>query len=415
MTRTRTRKRPASQKVSRSLAGFAEAKKASIDLIREIQTHVVSKSAQEDDHREPHKIHVSEIVKDTCIRRLYYKVTEAETTDVEPPAGHRMEMIWAAGNAEHAKWQQWLQEMGLLWGNWICKHCDTVHPNQEQPAMCTECGWDRFTYDEAHLEDALYRLVGHSDGAVPSMETLVEVKSFSAGTVRMENPGLLKEHTHKVDGKTLTDIEGLWRAIKRPLPSHLKQGMFYLWLCQRMGLPFKRIVFIYENKTNQATKSFDVKYSERLIANEIKVLEDVETYAAEGVVPARPALFDKSSKPCNACPFRTMCWETDEEEARGEGAAPSTEVPARRSRTRSRTTGGESEVRPSRPSRRGGAEGTGGHHRSRGSRTGATDDRDDSVGGAPGRATRDGRGGRALGGRGSGQGEGPRFSRRDRG
>lgn len=372
--------------------------------MRDIQTHVVSSNTS---NREDHKIHVSELTKkNLCARRLFYKVTKAERTDVEPPAGHRMELIWAAGNAEHAKWQRWLQEMGVLWGNWICQVCGQVIEDSEEPKGCKSCGYDLWQYDEAHLEDPQYPLVGHSDGAVPSRKALVEIKSFSAGTVRIEKPDLVKKHTHKVDGKTITNVEGMWNEIKRPLPSHLKQGMFYLWMTKRMGLDYDSILFIYENKTNQATKPFEVKYSDRAIREEIQVLEQVEEAAAAGVAPSRPTLFDKNSKPCDSCVFRTMCWESNADEERVERAEASAEVPARRSRKRSSETGGEAEVRLARPSRTGDAPGAERHHRSRRPRSAEPDDRDDSVGRAPRRAVGDGRGRRTLGRSRDGQGAG---------
>lgn len=390
--KTRTQKRKPRQKVSRSLSGFAEARKSHVDLMADIQSHVVSQAAKSNT-REDHKIHVSELVKsDFCPRRLFYKVTKADRTDVEPSAGHRMEMIWAAGNAEHAKWQRWLQEMGMLWGNWKCQVCGHVLEETEQPDGCPSCGYALWLYDEAHLEVPSSYLVGHSDGAVPDREVLVEVKSFSVGTVRIENPSLVKEHTHKVNGKTLVDQEGLWNAIKRPLPGHLKQGMFYLWMCKQMGLPYTRILFIYENKTTQATKAFDIKYSERMIREELAALEDVVVFAEEGVVPKRPALFDKNSKPCNACPFRTLCWENDDHDRE-----ETSEVSPRRPRTRSRATGGEAEVHAARATRDSDPSGPGRHHRTRRPRTAQDDDAADSVGRAPRRATRDGRGRRTLG------------------
>ena len=417
MTKTRTRKRPARQKVSRSLAGFADARKSPLDLMKDIQTHVVAQGAKNQGLREDHLIHVSEVVKDdACPRRMYYKVSKAERTDPEPPAGHRMELIWAAGNAEHEKWQRWLQEMGELWGHWVCQACGNVVENSIQPETeCGVCGVYVWRYDEAHLQDDDYHLVGHSDGAVPRLNTLVEVKSFSVGTVRMENAQLVKDHTHKVDGKTLVDHEGLWNAVKRPLPTHLKQGLFYLWIAKRMGLPYDRIVFIYENKTNQATKPFEVKYSERMIKEHLQVLAEVDSALYTGEPPKRPALFAKDSKPCNACPFRTLCWGDDEEKDRGDsGTAATAEVPGRRPRSRSRTSGREAAVRTPGQAGPGDPEGPRRRHRTRGSGPDDADDRTDSVDRAPRRSIGDGGGGRAVGRSGDGEGEGPRFARRRR-
>jgi hypothetical protein len=76
------------------------------------------------------------------------------------------------------------------------------------------------------------------------------------GTVRIEAPEIHKANTN---GQSV-DLRGLWKAISEPFPSHLRQGQLYLKLCNIMGLPYDRIIFIYEAKFNQGVKEFVVKY-----------------------------------------------------------------------------------------------------------------------------------------------------------
>ena len=245
-TRQRSAKsRKRKQTVKGGLKGFAEAKKSSIDLLRDIQTHVTVKEARSgNDHRSKTKIHVSELTKsESCPRRLFYKVSGTPESDTEVSAGHRLVMIWSAGTAEHEKWQGWLREMGDLWGTWHCLQCEHEWEATSPPA-CEKCGGILLRYDEVNLSDAEYNLVGHADGAVPRLDALVEIKSFAAGSVRVENSELVRRHTHKFDGRDIVDNEGLWKDLKRPLRSHLMQGMIYLWMCDRMGLPYNRIIFI---------------------------------------------------------------------------------------------------------------------------------------------------------------------------
>jgi CRISPR/Cas system-associated exonuclease Cas4 (RecB family) len=299
------------QKVAPSLRGFADAKKPKIDLLRDVRTHVVAENTKNGDaHRSKDKIHVSEIVKGACPRMLFYKVTGTEPTDSVPGVFSQLISIWSAGSAEHEKWQRWLREMDDLWGTWTCLLCEH---SWEGPVpggcpACEQCRTDLIRYDEVNLHVDSVNLVGHADAAVPRLESLVEIKSFSAGSVRVENPSMVAEHTHKVEGRSVIDQEALWKAVKRPLLSHLIQGLFYLWMSREMGLPYKKIIFIYENKTTQATKSFEVTLSERRLEPYLGILTEVKEAAETGVVPPRPKLYAPDAKPCSTCPFRSLCW-----------------------------------------------------------------------------------------------------------
>lgn len=408
MQRTRRRK---NQKVSTALKGFASAgTKDKIDLLRDIKLHVTAENARSgNDHRSKDKIHVSEIVKGACPRMLFYKVSGEEPTDVIPGAWAGLVAMWAAGSAEHEKWQNWLREMGDLFGTWHCLACEHDWEDTSPPA-CPKCGSGLLRYDEVNLFNDDLSLTGHADGAVPRLRALVEIKSFAAGSVRIENPGLVAEHTLKVEGKSIIDHDALWRSIKRPLLSHMIQGLFYLWLCREMGLPYDRIIFIYESKTTQATKAFEITLTERRLQPFIDTLTEIRDAVQTGVVLPRPKLYTKDAKPCTECPFRTKCYEETDADPRTESPA----VPPRRPRARSEATGGEAEVRPSRPTR--GVTPGRARRPERPVRRGrrADDDVVDEVGGAPERATGPRGGGRAVVGSADGAGEGPRFARRNR-
>ena len=395
--------------MGKALKGFADAKKSPFDLLREVNQHVVAQGLKTgNEGREDHKIHVSELVKDACPRMLFYKVTGEERSDPAQPSYHLLESMWASGHQEHAKWQRWLDEMGYLWGNWRCQVCGVVMEDMERPDACQFCGEDVLVYDEAHLEVPDKFLVGHADAAVPKHNALVEVKSFASGTIRVEDPSRVRDHTYKVEGKTVLDNEGLWNSLKRPLGSHLKQGTMYLWMCQQMGLPYDRIIFIYENKATQKTKSFEIKMTTRHIEGALQTLEGVLQDAADGTVPDRPKLFAPDAKPCSTCVFKSKCWAGEE----SSGTQETSRVPTRGSRTRSEEEGGDAAVQPARPTRSSDPAGPRRRHRTVGQGSAGADDGPDEVDRAPRRATRDGRGGRALGRGGDGQGASPRFARR---
>lgn len=403
------RRRRRVQTARGGLKGFAEARKTKIDLLKDVQTHVVAQDARSgNDHREKHKIHVSEVVKDACPRMLFYKISGVEPTDAAPGAWHQLVSIWSAGSAEHEKWQRWLREMGDLWGTWTCLVCE--HSWEAlAPDECEKCESGLLRYDEVHLEVEDMFLVGHADGAVPRLNSLVEIKSFSAGSVRVENPGLVAEHTHKVEGRSVIDQDSLWKSVKRPLKSHLVQGLFYLWMCREMGMPYDKIIYIYENKTTQATKAFEVKLTERLLTKYLDVLTEVVDAAKAGEAPERPSLYAADAKPCSTCLFRTECWGENDDQS-----APSTTVPSGRPRPGGEEAGREAAVRPSRASDRSDPSRPRRHHGVERRRSDRVDDSADQMGRAPRSATGDGGGGREVGRRGEGEGPRPRFARRRR-
>ncbi len=414
-SRRAPRRRKTVQKVQPGLRGFADTKKPHIDLIRDVQQHVVAEATKNAGAgRENHKIHVSEVIKDSsCARHLYYKITKELPTDNPPPAFHRLEVIWAAGHDAHHKWQNWIREMGDLYGSWHCLQCEYDWEDTSPPA-CVKCGGVLLRYDEVNLEIPSLYLVGHADGAMPSREALVEVKSFSVGSVRYENPKLVAEHTHKIDGKQVIDHEGVWNDIKRPLKSHLVQGLTYLWMCKNSGDPqltrYQRIIFIYENKTTQATKTFEVKLSERHLTEHIETLALVVRSAENGVPPRRPGAFAPDAKPCNACVFRTKCWGETSGDSETTGAA----VPAGRPSPGGEAEGGVAAVHPAETTAGDDPRGPRRHHGPGRSRPDRDDDSTDQVGRAPRRAGGDGRGRRAMGRRVEGEGTRTGFARRNR-
>ena len=100
----------------------------------------------------------------------------------------------------------------------------------------------------------------------------------------------------------MTDLTGLWRAITKPLRSHLIQGDIYLHLAHILGLPFTRIVYLYEFKPNQMTKEFTIQYSPDRAAKLVAKIEAVK-YAVEHGIP--PQCINKvGCKQCNAFPQR---------------------------------------------------------------------------------------------------------------
>lgn len=261
-------------------------------------------------------IHPSEMCKtDWCPRATFFRLVGAPAAEAEPNA-FTLENVFQEGHDIHHKWQNWLWEMGILRGRFRCNSCGGVKV-EVSPQSCSACGAGRWAmeYLEAEFRSEKYLIAGHADGDIADDDNeelcpLLEVKSIGTGTLRFEAPSLLAKHTHKAkddDGteKTLVDYEGLWRDIKRPFPSHLRQGTIYLAVSGR-----QRMVFIYEAKWSQQVKEFRVKYQPEIVAELLDACLDIKYALKTNNPPCRPSWAASDNSTCSKCVYRDTCWDT---------------------------------------------------------------------------------------------------------
>ncbi len=327
--RAKSRRVPATRtKITGRLKTLADIKQTG-GLLSEIQTHRLKKTATND--RRQDVIHPSEMAKaDWCPRATYYRIRDVRAGRSLPPEtfGAQLDNIFEEGHMIHAKYQGWLTDMGVLWGDWLCINCGNQERAQIIPNTCAACLAEHsFHYREIPLTaEKTHLITGHADGAVGT--TMLEIKSIGVGTLRLDASQLVTAHTHKtVTGKSVLDLDGLWKAIKRPLPSHNRQGNIYLWLAQQMGLPFTTMTFLYEFKATQAVKEFTVTMSDRIITPLLDSALDIRYGLDRGRPPAR-AFTDRTKKPCKSCAFVDECLPT------GDTTTPTRRDPdARRTRT----------------------------------------------------------------------------------
>jgi hypothetical protein len=232
------------------LKKFLDAKKTTTRLLGDVERHLMRRPL---DNRRMDVLHPSEIIKpDWCHRYSYYLLTGGEAKRDKPNL--RLQNIFDEGHYIHAKWQARFQEMNVLYGKFECQSCKTVITGVSP--TCSGClRTDFMLYKEVTLVDDALRIAGHTDGWIKGIgdDCLIEIKSIGAGTLRFEAPEILAE----ANG----DITKAFNGIRRPFRSHLLQGQMYLELAYRMlgdEAP-KEIVFLYENKADQATKEFTVK------------------------------------------------------------------------------------------------------------------------------------------------------------
>jgi len=230
-----------------ALSEWMKTKKVETRLLGPIERHILER--EPDTSRRQDVLHPSELIKDDfCIRAACYRLMGFPTKAERPNL--RLQSIFDVGHAIHAKWQGYLTEMGVLYGMW-----DTLEGRVW--GLSADMYGDA-KYREVPLSDDALRIAGHSDGWVKGLgeDFLIEIKSIGPGTIRVENPALFREG----------DLFAAWKEIRRPFPTHVRQGQLYLALANRMAergelesAP-QEIVFIYELKADQSAKEFVVAY-----------------------------------------------------------------------------------------------------------------------------------------------------------
>ena len=282
-------------------------------LLGDIERHVMKEAMSSD--RDMSYIHPSDMAKsDFCRRWAYYTVTGREVSDTKANPSFQLQNIFAEGHYIHSKWQGWLQKMGVLWGKWGCPGCDDEYFGFAGSG-CAGCDMPP-VYREVPLWSDKHMIKGHADGAVLCSDgkiRLIEIKSVGIGTVRFDAPGLFKRYS---SGEL--SLDGMWRAVNRPFPAHVRQGMLYLSMVRENYeelAEVDEIIFLYEFKATQAVKEFVSRY-EPLIANPLLDEASAVVEALEGgTVPSRP---DWASAPevksCKSCEHRSTCWEMNKDE-----------------------------------------------------------------------------------------------------
>lgn len=264
-------------KLTGSLATYANASKGTI-LVGDIQAHMIKESAKPSTRRQD-IVHPSETSKESwCPRATYYRILacrEADNPYLKPAETIAPQLlnIFDEGHYIHDKWQRRLWKMGDLWGNWKCLRCDTFVRADYIPEKCHICGagMEVMQYLEVPLRYDPLLISGHADGAISRLNALIEIKSVGTGTARIEAPDIYSKNTNG----SMIDLQGLWKDIKEPFPSHIRQGQLYLALCDKLGLPFNQIIFIYEAKFNQGVKEFPVKYDPKIAKPILRKCSDI--------------------------------------------------------------------------------------------------------------------------------------------
>ena len=351
--------------MSSSLKKLLDSFKGENILLGPIQRHLLAQGEFGAGRRHD-VIHPSELARpDFCERAVYYRLSGWQVPKDEH--AFQLEVIFAQGHGYHDKWQSWIWDIGMLRGRFRCLAC--AHGDWSSkaepwfavaPKACPECGASRYhlQYGEVPVRLPKYRIAGHSDGDIDVERTgdpegkpsdpLLEIKSVGEGTVRFEAPKLIVKHTKRVlvndTEKNWTDWNALWRDIRRPFISHVKQGALYALAKDRTSM-----LYVYEFKPTGAIKEFEVTFDFEIIADELERCLDL-LYAVEKEKP--PRCPHGGCEKCEAYEALRDGAQDEEEEGpedredQDAGASEGTRHPRRPRRT------GEAGGRTSRPRRR---------------------------------------------------------------
>lgn len=268
-------------------------------LIPLAEVQIMKSQDEKNQNRDTKHLHPSDLSKkDWCGRASVYKITGAPATP-DTMSFSRLN-VFEEGHAIHHKWQTWFWKAGVLSGTWKCKACNHTWVGVA-PDSCTSCSSPDIKYLEVPVSNDEYRIIGHSDGEIVDKQgkALLEIKSVGIGTVRFEKPGLFADYS-----KGLLTIDEVWKNIKTPFASHMRQGQLYMY-CTGVH----EIIFIYEWKPTQEVKEFSVKYNEDIVAPILMNCAQIIDALDNGWIPERPDwAIDKNSKGCKYCPYKKVCW-----------------------------------------------------------------------------------------------------------
>jgi len=200
------------------------------------------------------------------------------------------------GHRLHEMMQDFLAQMGLLYGKYKCVKCEEVYLGFK-PENCSKCGKSRFDYQEVEIEDEEYHINGHTDGIVVIGNLTLNPKKY-----------IFEFKTINSNG---------FRLLRAPLEQHKEQACIYMYvlnktrkktlrLMEEMGLqgtdqykieslPFEGAIIMYIDKGQQPAdgeqdlKEYFVPFSEMesVIEPKIPLLEEAWEHYEKGTYPPR--------------------------------------------------------------------------------------------------------------------------------
>jgi hypothetical protein len=271
-----------------------------------VAVQILKDTAVRESTRDTAHIHPSELAKrDWCPRANWYTIRD-HPKDPESFSFQRLN-VFAEGHYIHAKWQGWLNHAGVLEGLWQCSNARCRHEWEGvSPQFCPICITAQPIYREIPLSNEEHMILGHADGIINDAKgrALIEIKSIGLGTVRFEAPDLFKDYQ-----KGNLTLDGLWKKIRQPFPSHIKQGLLYMY-CTGVH----EMVFLYEWKPTQEVKEFVVGFTPELVQPMLDNCKRLMAALKQDIPPMRPMWAESSSAfGCKFCSYKNTCWRSEDD------------------------------------------------------------------------------------------------------
>jgi hypothetical protein len=283
-------------------AAMRESMKNKSTLVSLVHPLLLKANEESSALRDTKHFHPSSMCKrDWCTRETAYKVMGFTESNPERPKPFRTLNIFEEGNRIHSKWQGWFKDLGILRGKWLCHECEHTWYGS---GTCESCQSKQVEYLEVPVTNKELNILGHADGHIimpDGSDALIEIKSMGIGTFRYEAPQLFNQYAHKE-----ITAEEMWKDVKRPFPSHLRQGSLYMY-CTGIHT----MVFIYEWKAGQDVKEFTVQYQPEVISDILYNCGSLDSDLKADRLPDRPSWAEfKSKTPCKYCAYKDLCWES---------------------------------------------------------------------------------------------------------
>lgn len=260
-----------------ALKSFLDAGKSTTRVIGKVERFVLSKPLGTG--RANDALHPSSMSgKYWCHKASYYHLLGYTPTPQE--RSFKRELIFSQGHGIHHVWQNWLGDMGKLYGMWKCELCGMADW-MLSPAVCPKCDEPSMVYREVPLEYPPLRIKGHADGWLKGFgdDLLLEIKSVGLGTfLWMDRTGFMESGQ---------DFEKCWKNLKSPFEEHVIQAQLYMKVLELSGVesPPQEAVFIYEAKPTQEVKEFVVRKDDWAIGHILEAAAMIVKAAEDGVPP----------------------------------------------------------------------------------------------------------------------------------
>lgn len=239
----------------------------------------------------------------SCLRKVayqHYNEKDKFFTKTAQDIDDRIERVFDNGHSTHARWQNYMDQAGILRGYWKCVNplCSKEYGTEEGLGIfnpSARVGWqcscgstERLKYEEVLVKSPPeYNFEGHCDA-------VIDVR----GTEYAQNS---KYDVFVADLKTMKDE--MYCELVEPKHEHVVQVNIYMWILGLHGA-----VVVYENKDNQALKEMFVPRDEEMIERIKQQALWMMELLKEKRLPFRPNGFSRSKFPCRMCEFVDHCY-----------------------------------------------------------------------------------------------------------